>query len=59
VVVVSTANGLKFTDFKTQYHDGTLADVPKPKYANQPVLLPNEYGAVRDTVRRILDARGS
>ncbi|HEX3694511.1 MAG TPA: threonine synthase [Polyangia bacterium] len=57
VVVVSTANGLKFTDFKTQYHDGTLADVPKPRYANQPVLLPNEYGAVRDTVRKILDSR--
>ncbi|HVR62642.1 MAG TPA: threonine synthase [Polyangia bacterium] len=55
VVVVSTANGLKFTDFKTQYHEGTLADVPKPRYANQPVLLPNAYGAVRDTVRRILD----
>ena len=54
-VVVSTANGLKFTDFKTQYHEGKLADVPKPKHANQPVLLPNEYGAVRDTVRRILD----
>ena len=55
VVVVSTANGLKFTDFKTQYHEGKLADVPRPRYANQPVLLPNEYGAVRDTVRRILD----
>jgi threonine synthase len=57
VVVVSTANGLKFTDFKTQYHEGKPADVPRPKYANQPVLLPNEYSAVRDTVRRILDHR--
>ncbi|MEA2696303.1 MAG: threonine synthase [Myxococcales bacterium] len=55
VVVVSTANGLKFTEFKTQYHEGTLADVPKPRYANQPIALPNEYGAIRDTVRRILD----
>src|SRR3954465_11885131 len=27
VVVVSTANGLKFTDFKVQYHEGKLRDV--------------------------------
>jgi threonine synthase len=56
VVVVSTANGLKFTDFKVGYHESRLPGVPQPKYANRPVLLPNEYGAVRDTVRRILDA---
>jgi threonine synthase len=55
VVVVSTANGLKFTDFKVQYHEGTLADVPKPRYANTPVYLPNEYMSVRDAVRRALD----
>ncbi|MCG5053509.1 MAG: threonine synthase [Myxococcales bacterium] len=56
VVVISTANGLKFTDFKVAYHDRKLASVPDPKYANQPIELPNEYGAVRDAVRRILDA---
>jgi threonine synthase len=55
VVVVSTANGLKFTDFKVGYHEKTLAGVAAPKYANRPVLLPNDYGQVRDTVRRILD----
>ena len=54
VVVVSTANGLKFTDFKVRYHDGELPEVPSPKYANHPVLLPNDYTAVRDTVRRSL-----
>ncbi len=27
VVVISTANGLKFTDFKVAYHSGTLAGV--------------------------------
>ena len=27
VVVISTANGLKFTDFKLQYHEGTLEGV--------------------------------
>src|SRR6185312_13181445 len=54
-VVVSTANGLKFTDFKVQYHDGKLPAVPHPRYANQPVTLPNDYLAVRDEVRRRLD----
>ena len=55
VVVVSTANGLKFTDFKVRYHDGELPDVPNPKHANHPVLLPNDYTTVRDTVRRAID----
>src|SRR5438477_4592784 len=54
-VVVSTANGLKFTDFKVQYHEGTLREVPKPKYANQPIHLPNVYADIRDAVRKILD----
>jgi len=54
-VVVSTANGLKFTDFKVQYHEGTLPAVPNPRYANHPVYLPNDYVAVRDEVRRRLD----
>ena len=56
VVVVSTANGLKFTDFKVRYHEGKLAEVPNPQYANHPVLLPNDYTVVRDTVRRSLDS---
>src|SRR3954454_19689614 len=52
--VVSTANGLKFTDFKVRSHDGELPDVPSPKHANHAVLLPNDYTVVRDTVRRAL-----
>jgi threonine synthase len=56
VVVVSTANGLKFTDFKVQYHEGTLASVPNPKHANHPIALPNDYAVVRDTVRRSLES---
>jgi len=55
VVVVSTANGLKFSDFKVGYHEGTLSQVPNPKYANQPHHLPNIYKDVRETVRKILD----
>jgi threonine synthase len=53
-VVVSTANGLKFTEFKVQYHEKKLAAVTNPKYANEPILLPNQYAAVRDAVRREL-----
>jgi len=54
-VVISTANGLKFTEFKVQYHEGKLPDVPHPRYGNTPIHLPNDYTAVRDEVRRRLD----
>jgi threonine synthase len=56
VVVISTANGLKFTDFKVGYHESKLPGVDHPKFANTPVLLPNDYGQVRDSVRRVLGA---
>jgi threonine synthase len=49
VVVVSTANGLKFTDFKIRYHDRALDGVA-PKYANRPLELPNDYDAVKKAI---------
>jgi threonine synthase len=55
VVVISTANGLKFTDFKVGYHEEKLAGVVGYKRANKPVLLPNEYSTVREAVRRVLE----
>jgi threonine synthase len=54
VVVISTANGLKFTDFKVGYHARSLTAI-ESRYANPPVELPNEY----DAVRRALDRIGS
>jgi threonine synthase len=45
VVLISTANGLKFTDFKLQYHNGTLDGVAST-HARQPIELPNDYDAV-------------
>jgi threonine synthase len=54
VVVISTANGLKFTDFKVGYHTRSLAAI-ESQYANPPIELPNEY----DAVRRALDRIGS
>ena len=50
VVVLSTANGLKFTDFKIGYHEGTLRGV-KTTHGNRPIELPEDY----DEVRRALD----
>lgn len=54
VVVVSTASGLKFTDFKVGYHEGSLEAAPRPAHANRPVDLAADYGAVRDQVLRFL-----
>ncbi len=50
VVVISTANGLKFSDFKTRYHESAIAAVPKPAHANVPVDLPNDFAKVREAV---------
>ena len=49
VIVISTANGLKFTDFKTGYHDGTLPGVTAES-ANRPLELAAEFAPVRDAV---------
>lgn len=49
VVVISTANGLKFTDFQTRYHTEALNGV-KSRYANQLVQLAPKYDVVRDTI---------
>jgi threonine synthase len=52
VVVVSTASGLKFTDFKVRYHENQIDGV-QSEYANRPVSLPNDYDAVK---RAVLEA---
>jgi threonine synthase len=54
VVVVSTASGLKFTDFKVRYHEGRIEGV-ESRFPNQPVSLPNQYEAVKKTVLSALD----
>jgi threonine synthase len=51
VVVISTANGLKFTDFKVGYHDSTLNGVTS-RHANPPVELPADIQAVNQAIRR-------
>ncbi|MCC6164236.1 MAG: threonine synthase [Acidobacteria bacterium] len=49
VVVVSTANGLKFSDFKLQYHTRQLEGIDA-RLANTPIELPNDYDAVRRAI---------
>lgn len=51
VVVVSTASGLKFTEFKVRYHDRAIAGV-ESRHANPPVELPADYDRVVDAIRR-------
>jgi threonine synthase len=45
-VVISTAHGLKFTDFKVRYHESKLEDVTS-EYANPAVYLPANVDAVK------------
>ncbi len=49
VVVISTAHGLKFTEFKVGYHRRELEAVHE-KFANSPIELPNDYDAVRQAI---------
>jgi threonine synthase len=52
VVVISTAHGLKFTEFKRAYHASTLEGASS-RQANVPVELPANV----DAVRKAIDAR--
>jgi threonine synthase len=49
VVVISTAHGLKFADFKVGYHEGTLPGLASP-LRNPAVRLPATLGAVQDAI---------
>ena len=49
VIVISTAHGLKFTDFKVGYHEQSLDDVVA-HYHNPPVELPADYNAVQRAI---------
>jgi threonine synthase len=56
VVVISTAHGLKFTDFKVAYHHGALEGVTATR-ANRAVELPARLGAVSEAIDRALETR--
>jgi threonine synthase len=53
VIVISTANGLKFTDFLLKYHADELEDV-KSKNVFRPVELPADPDLIRKTIHEKL-----
>ncbi len=55
VVVISTAHGLKFTDFKVRYHEEAL-DFPC-RFANKPIELPPRVDAVKEALDSALQKR--
>jgi threonine synthase len=55
VVVISTAHGLKFTDFKVNYHEEKL-DFPC-RFANKPIELPARVDAVKEALQHALQKR--
>ncbi len=55
VIVISTANGLKFPDFKVAYHN-TVPGEPPPHYLNAPIELEADYEGVLEQIGAHLDA---
>ncbi|MBK6917262.1 MAG: threonine synthase [Deltaproteobacteria bacterium] len=55
VIVISTAHGLKFTEFKTRYHEGALGF--DSVHANRPIRMAAEPEAVVERLHALLDAR--
>jgi threonine synthase len=58
VVVISTAHGLKFPEFKINYHENKLEEVT-PRFANLPVEVPPQYDAVKTAIYRKLEQTSS
>ncbi len=56
VVVISTAHGLKFVDFKVLYHELRLAEI-ESRLPNPPIELPASYETVRDEMLRQIECR--
>ncbi len=50
VVVISTAHGLKFSEFKVGYHEKKLDGI-NCRYANQPALLEPSADKVREVLK--------
>jgi len=56
VVVISTAHGLKFTDFKVNYHEEALSDI-RSRHANPPIYLKADPEKVREFINSELPRR--
>ena len=55
VIVISTATGLKFPDFKVAYHNVAPGE-PTPRYLNAPIELEADYEGVLKQIGEHLDA---
>lgn len=55
VVVISTAHGLKFTDFKIGYHEGALPEV-SARYANPPVEMEADFEQISRAIDQLNEA---
>jgi threonine synthase len=55
VVVISTANGLKFTDFLYKYHMNQLRGI-ESEYPFSAIDLPPDYNQVRDTILKNIES---
>ncbi len=49
VVVISTAHGLKFTDFKIKYHQQQIEGI-NARYANMPIDLSPDIDKIKETI---------
>jgi threonine synthase len=54
VVVISTANGLKFADQKIAYHAGTLPGIQRTQQ-NRPVEIAADPKVIGDTISRYVE----
>jgi threonine synthase len=56
VIIVSTAHGLKFSEFKVGYHEKTLEGI-KSVHANEPISVKPDAGLVREVLEKELAGR--
>jgi threonine synthase len=56
-IIISTAHGLKFSEFKVGYHESTIPSVTS-RYANKAIALPADAGKVRDALENEFAKRG-
>ncbi|MXX36602.1 MAG: pyridoxal-phosphate dependent enzyme, partial [Gemmatimonadetes bacterium] len=58
VIVISTAHGLKFPDFKVKYHEDQLREFHvEPQHRNFPIEVEAEYEAVHRAVLEAIEQR--
>jgi len=53
VVIISTANGLKFTEFKVKYHTGEI-DGTNDDFRGKILNIPADTGKVKEIIHKIL-----